>query len=622
MKLFQQLLVAPAALGLVAPFAANAADLNLSGVNQYASQDQVTSINQFSDVKPTDWAYQALTNLIERYGCVAGYPDGTYRGHQAMTRYEAAALLNACLDRITEVTDELKKLMKEFEKELAVVRGRVDGLEAKVGELEATQFSTTTKLQGQATFVIGAVNASGDSRGAGFRGGFNKEYPNFNNVFNANIDVPKPIREPRPKGQPLGPITNQKEIDRALRRNGRSAASKYNELYGATTFNYDFRLNFITSFTGKDQLYSRIRTGNFSNAFNGNGVNLTALDIASNGFGNTNCGDNRNCSDVVGIDRLYYRFPVGSQFEAIIGAKYRNTEFLGASPGVYGTGKGEKILDYFTLFGAPGVYNKATGAGGGLIWKTPYKLWNGKFSVTASYVSPNGDAGATNIDNNYYSCSALEGGIGNDCSRASFLGQLGWTSKLWGVSAGYRYGQRGSNFRRGSNFVAANSWWLANGESNSVAVNAYVQPANSGILPSVSVGWGLNSLSNNDVRSNGLDYVYPYVTESQSWYVGLQWNDVFWGGNSLGMAVGQPTFATSLSHGSDKDLSTFVNDGNYAWEWWYKFQVTDNISVTPSLFWLSRPLGAATTTLNSDGTLDRSNTFGVLGGLVQTTFRF
>jgi hypothetical protein len=579
MKLFQQLLVAPAALGLMAPFAANAADLNLSGVNQYASEDQVTSINQFSDVKPTDWAYQALSNLIERYGCVAGYPDGTYRGHQAMTRYEAAALLNACLDRITEITDELKKLMKEFEKELAVIRGRVDGLEAKVGELEATQFSTTTKLQGQATFVIGAVNGSGDRPGVG--------------VFGPT---------------PLGSTRN--------------AAEKYDSLYGATSFNYDLRLNFITSFTGKDQLYTRLRTGNFSNAFNGNGVNLTALDVASNGFGNTSCGDNRNCSDVVGIDRLYYRFPLGSQFEAILGAKYRNTEFLGASPGVYGSGKGDRILDYFSLFGAPGVYNKATGSGGGLIWKTPYKLWSGKFSVTASYVAPNGDAGATNVDDNYYSCNALEGGIGNDCSRASFLAQLGWTSKLWGVSAGYRYGQRGSNFRRGTNFVAANSWWLANGESNSVALNAYVQPANSGFIPSISLGWGLNSLSNNDIRTNGLEFVLPYVTESQSWYVGLQWNDVLWGGNSLGMAVGQPTFATSLSRGSDKDLSTFINDGNYAWEWWYKFQVTDNISVTPSIFWLSRPLGALTNTLNLDGSVDRSNTFGVFGGLVQTTFRF
>ena len=92
MKLFQQLLVAPAALGLLAT-GANAADIN--GVSDYAaSADQVTSITQFSDVYPTDWAYQALANLVETYGCVAGYPNGTFRGGRAMTRYEAAALLN------------------------------------------------------------------------------------------------------------------------------------------------------------------------------------------------------------------------------------------------------------------------------------------------------------------------------------------------------------------------------------------------------------------------------------------------------------------------------------------------------------------------------------------------
>ena len=141
LKLFHQLLVAPAALGLLAPMAANATELNINGVSDYAATgEQVTSITQFSDVYPTDWAYQALSNLIERYGCVAGYPNGTYRGNRAMTRFEAAALLNACLDRVTEVTDELKRLMKEFEKELAILKGRVDGLEARVGELEATQF--------------------------------------------------------------------------------------------------------------------------------------------------------------------------------------------------------------------------------------------------------------------------------------------------------------------------------------------------------------------------------------------------------------------------------------------------------------------------------------------------
>ena len=140
-------MLAPVALGIVAPVAANAADLNMAAVNQYSSE-QVTSVTQFSDVRPTDWAYQALSNLVERYGCVAGYPNGTFGGGSAMTRYEAAALLNACLDRVTEVTDELKRLQAEFATELAVLRGRVDKLEAQVGELEATQFSSTTKLRG------------------------------------------------------------------------------------------------------------------------------------------------------------------------------------------------------------------------------------------------------------------------------------------------------------------------------------------------------------------------------------------------------------------------------------------------------------------------------------------
>merc|ERR1712057_20382 len=121
--------------GLLAPMAANAADLNVEGMAEYSakssSKEQVTSISQFSDVYPTDWAYQALANLIERYGCVAGYPNGTFQGNRALSRYEAAALLNACLDRVTEITDELRRLIKEFETELAIIRGRVDGLEAR-----------------------------------------------------------------------------------------------------------------------------------------------------------------------------------------------------------------------------------------------------------------------------------------------------------------------------------------------------------------------------------------------------------------------------------------------------------------------------------------------------------
>ena len=129
MKL-KQLMLEPVALGMVAPVAANAADLNMAAVNQY-SVEQVTSVSQLSDVQPTDWAYQALSNLVERYGCVAGYPNGTFAGGRAMTRYEAAALLNACLDRVTENTDELKRLANEFRDELTVIQGKVASLETK-----------------------------------------------------------------------------------------------------------------------------------------------------------------------------------------------------------------------------------------------------------------------------------------------------------------------------------------------------------------------------------------------------------------------------------------------------------------------------------------------------------
>lgn len=123
---------------------------------------QVTSVSNLTDVQPTDWAYQALSRLIERYGCIAGYPDGTFRGNRALTRYEFAAGLNACLDQFAESigggsTDDLeslRRLQQEFASELATLRGRVDLLEARVTELQENQFSTTTRLFGQAILGI------------------------------------------------------------------------------------------------------------------------------------------------------------------------------------------------------------------------------------------------------------------------------------------------------------------------------------------------------------------------------------------------------------------------------------------------------------------------------------
>ena len=547
MKLFQKLLVAPAALGLLAPVAANATELNINGVSDYASTgEQVTSITQFSDVYPTDWAYQALSNLIERYGCVAGYPNGTYRGNRAMTRFEAAALLNACLDRVTEVTDELKRLMKEFEKELAILKGRVDGLEARVGELEATQFSTTTKLKGQTTFVMGGVVAGGDS-----------------------------------------------VAGEAFSRAGRGGANAYNQEYGAFTFNYDQRLALNTSFTGKDKLYTRLRTGNFdNNAFGGDGVNLTALDIAS------------GTANSVTIDRLYYKFPVGQEFTFIVGALARNTESLAMWPSMYNKG-GAKILDYFAVAGVPGVYNKETGQLIAGYWKQKVAKGDPAFSVSVNYVADDGEGNNSN---------SAEGGFATDNSRANLLAQLGWGNSQYGAAFAYRYGQCRSAFRRSTSFVQNDNFNLNcqpgddSRSSNSYAVNAYWQPEEPGFIPSISVGWALNTISGDNIVAGS-------YTTSQSWFTGLRWADVFLKGNDLGFAFGQPTFATALKGGD----TSF--DGNYAFELYYNFQVTDNIAITPAVFYLSRPMGQNTRGLVTDGT-GYDGQFNVFGGLVQTTFKF
>jgi hypothetical protein len=131
------------------------------------TEPQVTSVSQFSDLRPSDWAFQALQSLVERYGCIVGYPGRTFRGDHSITRYEFAAGLNACMNRINEliaaatadlVTKEdflmLRRLQEEFALELATLQGRIDALETRVATLEKQQFSTTTKLHGEVIFGI------------------------------------------------------------------------------------------------------------------------------------------------------------------------------------------------------------------------------------------------------------------------------------------------------------------------------------------------------------------------------------------------------------------------------------------------------------------------------------
>ena len=493
----KQLMLAPVALGMIAPAVANAADLNIAAVNQYSSE-QATSVTQFSDVQPSDWAYQALSNLVERYGCVAGYPNGTYGGGKAMTRYEAAALLNACLDRVTEVTDELQRLSKEFSEELLVIRGRVDKLEAQVGQLQATQFSTTSKLRGEATFVLGGV-----------------------------------------EGARLANGTN----------------------VGNTAFNYDVRLNFDTSFTGKDLLKTRLRSGNFSSQPFGSSSSLFKLDKAE------------SYANQVQLDRLYYQFPALTKgLTLTAGALVRNTE-MSWVPTAYKS----DILDFFSVAGAPGVYNKATGSGFGAQWAQPTKKGKGGFVAGINYVAQNG--------------SDSSKGEFDESGALNTLAQIGYRAPQYGIAFGYRYGTEGTRVRT-FNGVAGNAGTLAaNQTSNGYALNAYWQPKKAGIVPSISGAYGWNTVEGPATPRA--------ATKSQTWFAGVQWADVFAKGNAAGFAIGAPGNAASLA----------ADQKAIMWEAFYRYKVSDAISVTPAVFYVS----------NNQGLKQASDNY---GGVIQTTFRF
>ena len=264
---------------------------------------QVTSVSQLGDVKPTDWAFQALQSLVERYGCIAGYPDRTYRGNRALTRYEFAAGLNACLNRVNELiaaaTSDLvrkediataQRLQAEFGPELTALRGRVDILEARTAQVEANQFSTTTKLNGDVWINFTTAKSSGGSvRLEGTQSSVNDPLAASLALRNAGRD----------------PVTNRPLVQKVGNPN--------------PTLSEFVWLNLNTSFTGKDALVLQLASGN---------GNSPANQFASAGQYNTfgvpffdqTAGIVNGVSDVI-VRELFYSFPITSQVQAVVGPR-------------------------------------------------------------------------------------------------------------------------------------------------------------------------------------------------------------------------------------------------------------------------------------------------------------
>ncbi len=381
-------LAVPVLLGAVTLPAAQAEELNsLAEVQAYAlegnSMGQVTSVSQLRDVRPTDWAFQALQSLVERYGCIAGYPDGTYRGNRAMTRYEFAAGLNACLDRVNEliasatadlVTQEdlavLQRLQEEFQAELATLRGRVDALEARTSELEANQFSTTTKLKGQVIYDLGSV-ASGEVNGA-----------------DAEDEI---------------------------------------------TFGGRVRLAMNTSFTGKDLLRTRLQAGvmgNYGSRFE-NGESVPEADIAWNGGSNNFV-----------MNELYYIFPLGGRTTVYVGTHGLDPDDVAPTLATYGASTLLDFLEDNTVYDAG-----ASGAGVAASYQITESInaTAGYFAGTGSAATAGNDLGFFSGSNQIFSQLTFEPSdkfvLAGTYSRTydAGAGNSFTTGNTFGVNAAYAF---------------------------------------------------------------------------------------------------------------------------------------------------------------------------------------
>ncbi len=470
-----------------------------------SSINQVTSVSQFSDVRPTDWAFQALQSLVERYGCIVGYPNKTYRGNRALSRYEFAAGLNACLDKIQELIaaatadfvrkedlEVVKKLQEEFSAELAALRGRVEGLEVRTATLEKQQFSTTTKLNGEVIFAV-------------------------QDTFGDATDVPD-----RGEDDPT-----------------------------ETTFSNRVRLNFDTSFSGKDLLHTRLQALNtvpFDRDITGTNMTRTSYD-----------GTNGNS---VAIDELFYRFPLGKNLKVQIDAT--NTEFYDAliDPISPFASSGSGSISRFGRFN-PTYRSGALGAGISFEYK-----FSDAFALQGGYIADtqSNDPGRENglFDGAY---SAI-GQLVFKPSRNIDIG-LSYVRSYYPGGEVNIAGSTGSDFARRP---------FGNGVNNSAtSADSFAAAVNLKLSKAFTLGGWF-----------GYQKAYRKINDDEAtvlnWAGYLAFPDLGRKGNLGGIIVGMPPKAT------DNDVATREDDDTSIHvEGFYRYRINDNISITPGLFVIFNP---------------------------------
>jgi len=522
----------------VAPIEAAAAD---------EPMEQVTSVTQLSDVRPTDWAYEALRSLVERYGCIAGYPDGRFRGNQAMSRYEFAAGLNACLQQIERMVagrgsastsradlEKLQRLMNEFQVELQTLGTRVDKLEGRTTRLEDNQFSTTTKIFGQAIF--------------GIQGRSNNKFDYFLNR--------------RDNGTPFTDQgTNINLVD-------------------------NVQLSLFTQLSPRSLLLTGLVAGNGNN-------NALRLDkYVSLGYeGGTN--NNLELSD------LNYRQLIGNNLALIVGPVGVNpvNVFRGVNR-IESAGSGP-----LSLFAQRNPIINIGGGGGGI----------GLDLQLGTHFSLQGVYSANRTSD------PINGGIfgGNQGATTAGLQLVASPTDQIDVSIQYinSYSPSGELLTGvGDDLLAVqtiNPDGFLRAPMQTNAVGASVEWR---VTPSFTVGgWGGYTTSAFKAGSGNVETV--------NWMAFLNFPDLLGEGNLAGIYVGQPPKIISSDLPIGRNIPGFVNRGEFPsgeggqpdttihLEGFYRFRVTDNISVTPGVIVIFNPN-------------QNSNNDTITIGALRTTFTF
>jgi len=523
----------------------------VSQIRQNLSTDRtlvqgVTSVSQLSDVQPTDWAFTALQSLVERYGCIAGYPDRTFRGNRALSRYEFAAGLNACLDKMNELISTgladkvskedlaaLQRLQEEFAAELATLKGRVDALENKTARIEAQQFSTTTKLSGQAVIALSGAFGNG--------------------------------------GQFFASNTNGSG-------NGRTAGSIDSGNVN-TTVNARVRLDFNTSFTGSDLLITRLEAGN------GGGS-------AGNILGAAPVGDAGNIGfDTFGLDfggvgtnfnlaKLRYDFNLTPDIRASIGPVMHVYDHVDANS--YANNEGVDFSNSFFLNNPLTVLiNPLSGGAGAFLNWNP---GNGAFSVRALYLAANGSdpgRGTNKSGSDIVTNRGLTGDPYQGTVEVEFAPKSGDAKGPFAIRLQYTQGS------------------ISNVDVKSGGVNLEWAFAK-GVAVFGRYGFGTIDCRGFALSGAGCpayrNFVNTNVTATnlnpQTFMVGLAFPDLFKPGALAAIAVGQPFIESKVGNSTQTNVEVF-----------YNFPITSNISITPDIQFIFNPNNNSANSMITVGTL-------------------